>query len=225
MKDFAGLHRKLGYHFSKATLLELALTHRSIHGQNNNERLEFLGDSILNLIVAQALFDAFSQAREGQLSRLRADLVSGASLAAVAREVGLGEHLHLGPGELKSGGYRRDSILADALEAVIGAIYLDGGMERCREVVLSWFADRLQGLDLRLPKDAKTQLQEHLQAQRLSLPVYEVVSVVGQPHDQTFFVACSVPEMDVSGEGQGGSRRRAEQVAAQAVLDQVTSGA
>lgn len=223
MKDFAGLYRKLGYHFNDDSLLRLALTHRSIHGQNNNERLEFLGDSILNLVIAQALFDAFRKAREGQLSRLRADLVSGASLAKLAREVGLGEYLHLGPGELKSGGFRRDSILADAFEAVIGAIYLDSDMEQCRIVVLSWFADRLEGLDLKLPKDAKTQLQEQLQAQRLSLPQYRVVSVVGQPHDQTFFVACSVPEIDVVGEGQGGSRRRAEQVAAQAVLDQMSS--
>lgn len=221
MKDFTGLYRKLGYHFKDPNLLSLALTHRSIHGQNNNERLEFLGDSILNLVIAQALFDAFGQAREGQLSRLRADLVSGASLAKLAREVGLGEYLHLGPGELKSGGYRRDSILADAFEAVIGALYLDSGMDCCRDAVLTWFADRLQGLDLKLPKDAKTQLQEHLQAQRLSLPVYSVVSVVGQPHDQTFYVSCSVPEIDVVGEGQGGSRRRAEQVAAQAVLDQM----
>lgn len=222
MKDFSGLYRKLGYRFKDANLLRLALTHRSIHGQNNNERLEFLGDSILNLVIAQALFDAFVQAREGQLSRLRADLVSGASLAKLAREVGLGEYLNLGPGELKSGGYRRDSILADAFEAVIGALYLDSGMELCREVVLTWFADRLQGLDLKLPKDAKTQLQERLQAHRLSLPTYKVVSVVGQPHDQTFYVACSVPEIDVVGEGQGGSRRRAEQVAAQAVLDQMS---
>ncbi|MEJ2669378.1 MAG: ribonuclease III [Gammaproteobacteria bacterium] len=221
MNEFVGLYRQLGYRFNDNDLLVLALTHRSLHGRQNNERLEFLGDSILNLVVAQALFDAFGQAREGQLSRLRADLVSGASLALVAREIGLGHYIRLGTGELKSGGFRRDSILADALEALIGALYLDAGMEQCRDIVLSWFAERIKGLDLKLPKDAKTRLQELLQSKRLSLPIYQVVSAVGQPHDQTFYVACSVPQMDVVGQGEGGSRRRAEQVAAQAVLDQL----
>ena len=205
----ASLQRKLGYQFKDSSLLTLALTHRSFSGRNN-ERLEFLGDAVLNFVAGEALFQHFDQAREGQLSRLRARLVKGETLA---------DYLRLGSGELKSGGFRRESILADATEAIIGAIYLDSGMEAARERVLAWLEHEFAGLTLvDTNKDAKTRLQEFLQSRGCELPGYEVVDIQGEPHCRTFHVECQVSLLDHKTSGQGGSRRIAEQVAAAAAL-------
>jgi len=210
--------RRLGHAFRDPALLELAMTHRSVGGQNN-ERLEFLGDSIVNFVIAEALFRRFPEAREGQLSRLRARLVKGQTLAELAREMEFGEHLRLGSGEMKSGGHRRESILADAVEAVIGAIYLDAGMESVRVRVLSWYAARLEGTSLQdTQKDPKTRLQEFLQSRQLPLPRYEVVNVEGEAHSQTFTVDCHVEMLDQHTTGEGASRRHAEQQAAEKAL-------
>ncbi|MBU3054618.1 MULTISPECIES: ribonuclease III [Pseudomonas] len=212
------LERKLGHSFKNQDLMVLALTHRSFAGRNN-ERLEFLGDAILNFVAGEALFARFPQAREGQLSRLRARLVKGETLAQLARGFELGEYLRLGSGELKSGGFRRESILADALEALIGAIYLDAGMEAARERVLDWLANELDGLTLvDTNKDPKTRLQEYLQSRACELPRYEVVDIQGEPHCRTFFVECQVTLLNDKTQGQGASRRIAEQVAAAAAL-------
>ena len=216
--SLARLERKLGYHFKDQDLMVLALTHRSFAGRNN-ERLEFLGDSILNFVAAEALFERFTQAREGQLSRLRARLVKGETLAVLARGFDLGEYLRLGSGELKSGGFRRESILADALEALIGAIYLDAGMDVARERVLAWLEGELQSLTLvDTNKDPKTRLQEFLQSRSCELPRYEVVDIQGEPHCRTFVVECQITLLNDKTLGQGGSRRIAEQVAAAAAL-------
>ena len=196
----------------------LALTHRSFAGRNN-ERLEFLGDAILNFVAGEALFERFPQAREGQLSRLRARLVKGETLALLARGFELGEYLRLGSGELKSGGFRRESILADALEALIGAIYLDAGMDVARARVLDWLTNELDGLTLvDTNKDPKTRLQEFLQSRAVELPRYEVVDIQGEPHCRTFFVQCEIALLTDKTQGQGASRRIAEQVAAAAAL-------
>ncbi len=212
------LERKLGYTFKDQSLMTLALTHRSYAGRNN-ERLEFLGDAILNFVAGEALFERFPQAREGQLSRLRARLVKGETLALLARGFELGEYLRLGSGELKSGGFRRESILADALEALIGAIYLDSGMDAARERVLAWLANELEGLTLvDTNKDPKTRLQEFLQSRACELPRYEVVDIQGEPHCRTFFVECEITLLNDKTQGQGASRRIAEQVAAAAAL-------
>lgn len=212
------LQRKLGYTFRDQELMLLALTHRSFAGRNN-ERLEFLGDAILNFIAGEALFERFPQAREGQLSRLRARLVKGETLAVLARGFDLGEYLRLGSGELKSGGFRRESILADALEALIGAIYLDAGMEAARERVLAWLSSEINDLTLvDTNKDPKTRLQEFLQSRGGELPQYEVVDIQGEPHCRTFFVQCSIALLSDTTQGQGASRRIAEQVAAAAAL-------
>nr|WP_028302285.1 ribonuclease III [Oceanospirillum beijerinckii] len=209
---------KLGYTFENIDHLKLALTHRG-YGGRNNERLEFLGDSIVSFVIAEALYHQFTEAREGQLSRLRARLVKGVTLAELAREFDLGDYLLLGSGELKSGGYRRDSILADAMEAVIGAIYNDAGMEVCRERVLVWYKDRLKNLNLNdTQKDPKTLLQEFLQSRQQALPKYEVISVEGEAHDQTFSVECEVVLLEEKTLGIGSSRRNAEQQAAQQAL-------
>ncbi|SDU76462.1 ribonuclease III [Pseudomonas sihuiensis] len=216
--NLSRLERKLGYSFKDQDLMILALTHRSFAGRNN-ERLEFLGDAILNFVAGEALFERFPQAREGQLSRLRARLVKGETLAVLARGFELGEYLRLGSGELKSGGFRRESILADALEALIGAIYLDAGMEAARERVLDWLTGELDGLTLvDTNKDPKTRLQEFLQSRACELPRYEVVEVQGEPHCRTFMVECQVALLNEKTLGQGGSRRIAEQVAAAAAL-------
>lgn len=212
------LERKLGYTFKNQELMLVALTHRS-HAGRNNERLEFLGDAILNFIAGEELFKHFPQAREGQLSRLRARLVKGETLAVLARGFELGDYLRLGSGELKSGGFRRESILADALEALIGAIYLDSGMEAARDRVLAWLANELDGLTLvDTNKDPKTRLQEFLQSRGCELPRYEVVDIQGEPHCRTFFVECQVALLNDKTHGQGVSRRIAEQVAAAAAL-------
>lgn len=210
----AVLCRELGYQFSRTALLEDALTHRSA-GSKNNERLEFLGDAILNFTIAAELYRRFELAAEGDLSRLRASLVNAAALARLARQLSLGECLTLGSGEMKSGGFRRESILADALEAVFGAVYLDGGFEACRNLILRLYHDTLASLpavaDL---KDPKTQLQEFLQSRKLPLPVYQVVDVGGEPHNQTFVVECQAAGLIEVVRGRGGSRRKAEQDAA-----------
>ncbi|RKR06318.1 RNAse III [Kushneria sinocarnis] len=216
--SFDDLSRRLGYAFHQPELLELALTHRSFGGRNN-ERLEFLGDSIVNFVIAEALFARFPQAREGQLSRLRARLVKGQTLAELAREFQLGPVLRLGSGEMKSGGNRRESILADAMEAVIGAIYLDSDMESVRERVLAWYAHRLEDLNLQdNQKDPKTRLQEFLQSRQLALPQYEVLEVEGEAHAQTFRVSCHVSALEDATTGSGSSRRHAEQQAAEQAL-------
>ena len=213
--------RRIGHAFADPGLLELAMTHRSYGGQNN-ERLEFLGDSIVNFIIAEALFQRFPQAREGQLSRLRARLVKGQTLAELAREMAFGECLRLGSGEMKSGGHRRESILADAVEAVLGAIYLDAGMEVARARVLSWYADRLEAISLDdTQKDPKTRLQEFLQSRQVPLPRYEVTSVEGEAHAQTFTVECHVEVLEGHTLGVGTSRRHAEQQAAARALSRL----
>jgi len=212
------LCRRIGYFFADLGLLELALTHRSFGGKNN-ERLEFLGDSILNYVIAEELFHRFPKAKEGELSRLRASLVKGDTLAELAREFQLGDFLKLGAGELKSGGFRRDSILADAVEGIIGGMYLDAGMDVSRQHILAWYKDRLDATSLKVvTKDAKTRLQEFLQARKHALPQYEVVEILGEPHDQTFHVHCLVELCDQAIEGTGNSRRIAEQNAAAAAL-------
>jgi ribonuclease-3 len=215
------LSRSLGHAFRKPDLLEQALTHRSA-APIHNERFEFLGDALVNLIVAQALFERWPRADEGALTRARAELVRESSLAAIARAMSLGEHLILGPGEMKSGGHRRDSILADALEAIVAAIHLDAGFEACRGVVLPWFETAIAALPPpdKVGKDAKTRLQEWLQARQKPLPVYSLLSESGDDHAKSFHVACTLADPPLQGEGSGGSRRAAEQVAAEAVLVQ-----
>jgi ribonuclease-3 len=217
----AWLKHTLGYEPSELTWFEMALTHRSADGANN-ERLEFLGDAVLSLIVAQYLFERFPDADEGTLSRLRARVVSGESLAQQAAAAQLGELLALGPGELKSGGFRRESILADALEALYGALYLDGGLEAARSGMLRWLDSALPTEELLGElKDPKTQLQELLQAQGLPLPRYTIESVEGELHAQLFRVRCEVEPLVACAHGQGSSRRRAEQAAAALVLEQI----
>ncbi|MDX1754481.1 MAG: ribonuclease III [Marinobacter sp.] len=216
--DLGQLQRRIGYQFKQPEHLLLALTHRS-HGNQNNERLEFLGDSIVNMVIAEHLFVHFEKAREGQLSRLRARMVKGVTLAEIGREFDLGKYLRLGSGELKSGGYRRDSILADTVESIIGAIYLDSDFDTCRKQVLSWFEKRLQNLNLQdTQKDPKTRLQEYLQSRQFPLPRYDVISVDGEAHAQTFHVSCNLPSLDRTTTGKGSSRRLAEQQAARSAL-------
>lgn len=208
---------KLGYRFADESLLQLALTHRSA-GRPNNERLEFLGDALVNLVVAEMLFEARPRASEGELSRLRAQLVSEPALAERARELRLGDVLRLGPGELKSGGFRRDSILADAFEALVAAIHRDGGFQACR----SWLRTRFEASLTAVgppQKDPKTLLQEWLQGRGLALPHYELLAEHGEEHARRFDVACLVGEpRDIRCEGTGTSRRAAEQAAAEAML-------
>lgn len=215
------LERRLGYHFENPELLDLALTHRSYKG-SNNERLEFLGDAILSFVIAEYLYQRFPKAKEGQLSRLRALLVKGVTLAEIGKEFALGEHLNLGGGELKSGGHRRESILADAVESLIGAIYLDSNHDTCREVVLSWYQQRLENLSLEdTEKDPKTRLQEYLQSLKKALPNYQVTQVSGEAHNQGFVVLCQIEELSVTTEGKGSSRRYAEQSAAKKALSEL----
>lgn len=213
------LQERLGCTFADAGLLHRALTHRSF-GPDNNERLEYLGDAVLSFVVAEMLFHDFPGASEGELSRYRASLVSGEALAALAAEIGLGEQLRLGDGEVKSGGQRRATILADGLEAVFGAIYLDRGLDAARTVAGRLFRQLLAALpDASELKDPKTRLQEWLQGRAFSLPAYTVLEVSGEPHDQRFRVRCDVTELAIAAEADGSSRRRAEQDAAQKILD------
>lgn len=215
------LEQRLGYHFEDQRQLQLALTHRS-HGATNNERLEFLGDSILNFVVGEELFKRFPEVREGQLSRLRSQMVKGETLAELAREFELGDCLVLGEGEMKSGGHNRDSILADSVEAIIGAIYLASGLDVCRERVLSWFASRLNQLGLNTSaKDSKSRLQEYMQAQRQPLPEYLVVDVSGEGHAQMFTIECRVALSKKSTRATASNRREAEKQAAAQMLVQL----
>ena len=212
---------KLGYQFSELDLLKTALTHRSA-GVKNNERLEFLGDSILNFAIADALFERFPDIDEGRLSRLRASLVKGETLALVASGIDIGDSLLLGPGELKSGGFRRESILAGALEAIIGAAYIDGGFEESRNLILNLFKDRLDAVSIENElKDPKTRLQEYLQSRKQSLPSYSVSATEGDAHNQRFSVECKIDELDKAVMGEGSSRRKAEQDAASRVLEMI----
>lgn len=225
MASTAHLQRTLGHDFTDPQLLKMALTHRSA-GSRNNERLEFLGDSIINHVIAEALYTRIPEAREGDMSRMRASLVKGVTLAELGREMELGDYLLLGPGERKSGGHRRSSILADALEALAGAILMDAGYERCRACVLRWFEQRLDSAvsaaaDGAIEKDAKTRLQEYLQSRGAPLPEYELLAVEGEAHDQLFSVACRLSRPRLVVEGAGRSRRKAEQAAARDALEQL----
>lgn len=218
MKDFSRLMRRMGYQFQNPALLKQALTHRS-HKGVDNERLEFLGDSIVNFIIAQELYERFPRADEGELSRFRAMLVKGDTLAEMAQELQLGDELQLGGGELKSGGFRRASILADAFEALVGAIYLDSTMLQCHALIRQWFEVRLEQIAKTAKnKDPKTALQELLQSKKLPLPQYELVSAIGVEHQQVFLVDCSVQGSPTVTRGQASSRRKAEQIAATKLL-------
>lgn len=223
MSNTDRLQRTLGYEFADSALLTLALSHRSM-GAKNNERLEFLGDSIVNHVVAEALYKKFPAADEGAMSRMRASLVKGDTLAEIASEIDLGEYLLLGPGERKSGGRRRSSILADALEAVAGAILMDSSVDRCRIFLLRLFKSRLDGLnDQTGEKDAKTLLQEYLQGNHRPLPAYQLIKVEGGDHNPQFLVSCTLTKPTVCFEGVGSSRRKAEQQAARHALCEVNS--
>ncbi len=223
MANLARLQRALGHQFGDQQLLSIALTHCSAVGQNN-ERLEFLGDSILNHIIAEALYQRFPSATEGEMSRMRASLVKGDTLAEVARELQLGEDLRLGIGERKSGGSRRSSILADTLEAVVGAILLDSDVAQCRRCVLAWFSPRLQQLSFgAADKDPKTRLQEYLQGRNNPLPRYDLLKVEGDDHEQQFHVACRLSKPHLVVEGTGASRRKAEQNAATSALEKLSA--
>ena len=213
------VERSFGHVFTTPALCYTALTHRSA-GADHNERLEFLGDSILNCAAARLLYEAHPLADEGALSRLRASLVSGDTLAQIAADLGLGEYLRLGPGELKSGGFRRASILADVLEALLGAIFLDAGFDAAAAAVARILGPRMSELPAAdALKDPKTRLQEVLQARGLALPVYTLTAVGGDPHAQSFTVTCEVPIFEIAAVGEGASRRRAEQLAAAKVID------
>jgi ribonuclease-3 len=216
--------RSFGHTFVDSRLCRQALTHRSAGGEHN-ERLEFLGDSVLNCSVARMLYDAHPDADEGALSRLRATLVSGETLGRIAGELDFGDYLRLGPGELKSGGFRRASILADALEAMVGAIFLDSGFDAAFSAVRQIIGARLSGLpEAESLKDAKTRLQEVLQARGLALPIYTLRATTGEPHAQSFAVTCEVPAFGLTASGEGVSRRRAEQMAAQHALELLPAG-
>ena len=217
------LESAIAYRFADRALLEQAMTHRS-YGRNHYERLEFLGDSILNAVVAESLYQHFPDLPEGDLSRLRANLVCQEQLVSVAEELKLGRYLRLGEGELKSGGQHRPSILADTVESLYGALWRDGGFAAAQQVILTAFAPRIAAIDLsRLPsaKDAQTRLQEWLQGRRCALPTYELPNITGAAHAQTFEVLCRVPEFSIEGRGSGVTRRAAEQQAAEWVLQQL----
>lgn len=219
MKSLAQLFARLDYEFDDSSLLQSALTHRSA-GSDHNERLEFLGDALLDLVISEWLYLAKGDANEGDLSRLRASLVRRDSLASIATSLELGDYLAMGPGELRTGGFRRNSILADTLEAVLGAIYLDGGYAAGRHVVLQLFNDRLESLpESAALRDPKSELQEWLQARGAERPEYRVETVTGMAHEQKFHVVCNVAAFQLSADGYGTSRRRAEQDAAREALN------
>lgn len=211
----------LSYVFRNADLKREALTHRSA-GSRNYERLEFLGDSVLSLVISNELFHRQPKATEGELSRLRASLVNGEKLAEIAQQYGVGDHIILGPGELKSGGYRRASILADVVEALLGAIYLDGGFDTCRDAILEIYADSLANLpDPEALKDPKTRLQEFLQSRKYRLPEYSILEETGKAHNRHYKVKCKVSDLDMDSFGEGSSRRKAEQAAAESILNRI----
>ena len=216
------IQKLLNYKFRQVELLEQALTHRSFSHGSNNERLEFLGDSVLGLVISENIYAREPEATEGQLSRMRASLVKQEALAQVARDINLGDYINLGGGELKSGGFRRSSILCDTLEAIIGAIYLDGGLDVASETITTLYHDYLRTLaDIHSLKDAKTCLQEYLQSKQIELPEYLVVKTVGKSHDQVFMVSCSVESIGLKSAGKGLSRKKAEQEAAHKALAQL----
>ncbi|MDF3054422.1 MAG: rnc [Gammaproteobacteria bacterium] len=215
------LFKKLGYHFKDTSLLTQALTHRS-HKPEHNERLEFLGDSVLNFVIANELFVRYPGMTEGKLSRARANLVNGEVLATLSTTLGIDQYIRLGQGEIKSGGMKRKSTLSDCLEALIGAIYLDGGITVCQQVILSLYRDKFQIVESEGPqKDPKTTLQEYMQAQKMPLPQYHVINLSGKTHDQIFHVQCLVDGLEINAFGQGTSRRKAEQSAAQIFLTMI----
>lgn len=215
------LASRLGYQFKNAALLAQALTHRSFSA-NNNERLEFLGDGALNFIIANQLYNRFNKLPEGDLSRLRAQLVKESTLCEIAISLNVGESLKLGEGEMKSAGWKRPSILADALEAIVGAVYIDGGHLAAEALVLQLFSEKISQIDPKIiDKDAKSQLQEYLQAKKIALPDYNVVLIEGEAHAQTFKIACNIQALNINTVGEGTSRRNAEQQAAQLVLDKI----
>ncbi|VFR65322.1 Ribonuclease III [plant metagenome] len=217
--SLATLANRLDYQFADAGLLEQALTHRS-HGARHNERLEFLGDSVLNFVVAAMLFERYARIDEGDLSRLRANLVKQASLADIAQKLDLSQYLRLGEGELKSGGFRRPSILADTLEAIFGAVFLDGGFDQARRVIVRQYQPILANVDPQtLGKDAKTLLQEFLQGRKMALPIYTVIATHGAAHSQQFEVECAIPAFEIKVVAPGSSRRAAEQSAAKLALE------
>ena len=216
--NIPGIEDTIGYKFRDTSLLELALTHRS-HGRHNNERLEYLGDAILGFLIAEVLYQKYPTQKEGVLTRLRASLVNKQTLAELGRSLGLGDYLQLGSGEKKSGGWRRDSILANAIEALIGAIYLDSDMLACRNFVLSLYGSLLTDLSLNnLEKDPKTELQEYLQAQKRPLPMYTVISEEGEAHKRKFTIACEIDGVNKNITATGKSKRIAEQTAARMAL-------
>ncbi len=216
--DFPKLEKQLGYQFQTESLLKEALTHRSANSKNN-ERQEFLGDSILNFVIAADLFVRYPKLPEGDLSRIRASLVNKEGLFTVSQQLALGDYLILGSGELKSGGYRRNSILADAVEAIFGAVYMDSGFEACRTLVLKLYADLLDNIpDPESLKDPKTRLQELLQSRKFALPEFSVLDVVGKSHNQQFTMVCEIKELQLSSEGKASSRRKAEQQAAEKII-------
>lgn len=213
------MEQVIAYQFTERSYLEIALTHRSV-GSSNNERLEFLGDAILNYVIAEALYHQFPDVDEGKLSRLRASLVRGSTLAVLARDLNLGDFIVLGPGELKSGGFRRESILAGTLEAIIGAVLQDGGFESAKHFILNLYQTALDEVCAeRELKDPKTRLQEYLQAKKRTLPSYSIISVDGEGHSQRFTVDCDVEGLDEKVIGLGESRRKAEQNAASNTLE------
>ena len=219
MKKLQILEKRIGYTFNDQAMLVRALTHRSA-GSRHNERLEFLGDSLLSMVIADALFHRFPKVNEGDMSRMRATLVREKTLAELAREFELGEYLILGPGELKSGGFRRESILADAVEAIIGAVYLDANIEQMQTMMLGWYEERLEAIQPGIEqKDPKTRLQELLQGKRKPLPTYTVEQVIGEAHNQKFTVHCQIEGMAQPVIGIGTSRRKAEQSAAEHALE------
>jgi len=219
--DGNDLCTQLGYDFKDPQLLQQALTHRS-YSPEHNERLEFLGDSILGCVITKHLYASFPQLSEGELSRLRSNLVKEETLVILARQLGLGNHLRLGEGERKSAGFRRPSILADAVEALFGAVFLDGGFAAAEQVVLDLFVPYLEKVDLQtLGKDAKTMLQEYLQGRHIALPTYTVVGTQGAAHEQSFQVECAIPSLKITARGEGSSRRNAEQQAAQSAYQQL----
>jgi ribonuclease-3 len=222
-KNYSLLSQKLGYQFKDESMLVQALTHRSFKGAHN-ERLEFIGDSLLGMFIAEALYFSFPNATEGELTRMRSQVVRGQTLSEIAREFDLSQWLRLGPGEMKSGGFRRDSILEDAMEAIIGAVYLDSkDMEVCKQFVLSLVSERLEKLDPKTAlKDPKTQLQEFLQSRKRTLPLYQVMETTGQAHNQMFKVSCELDDGKVF-EASGTSRRKAEQSAARKALEELQS--
>jgi ribonuclease-3 len=225
VKSLQQLQTVIHYHFNDEKLLERAVTHRSFSRNQNNERLEFLGDSVLGLVISGYLFIRLDGSSEGELSRVRASLVKEDALATVARDICLGDFLQLGGGELKSGGYRRASILSDAMEAIFGAIYLDGGFEQCQKVILFLYDEYLVTLPTQADlKDPKTTLQEYLQSKKIELPLYQVTRTEGKSHDQVFTIECRIKELDIVAIGKGTSRKKAEQMAASTALKMAKNG-